>query len=166
MKLGIISDTHGRLTETLRAVELFRRQGVSVVIHCGDIGGPGVVRLFQGLETHFVLGNNDFDRQTLVRVAEETGNTLHGWFGSLELEGRNVCFMHGHDEFLLETETRSGDWNLLCFGHTHQPTCFQHDNTLLINPGAFQRVSVPSVAVMTLPEMTLESFAVLRSYSK
>lgn len=159
-KLGVLSDTHGNLADTLRAVALFRDRGVSTIVHCGDIGGEGIVRAFEGIETHFVYGNMDGENERLRRAAEETGNTLHGWFGSIELEGRRIAFLHGHRGDRFEQEAGSGNWDLLCYGHTHFPALQQRGGTLLLNPGAFQRVAVPRIAVVLLPELTVEGLTV------
>jgi len=161
-KLGVISDTHGLLNETVRAVQLFREHDVQTVVHCGDIGSSAVVRAFQGIETHFVLGNMDGgsmdgERETLQLAAEETGNHFHGWFGSIELSGKRIAFSHGHlPQF--EEELESGNWDLLCFGHTHVASLQIHGSTLLLNPGAFTRVFRPTIAIVTLPDMTVERF--------
>ncbi|MCL2711175.1 MAG: YfcE family phosphodiesterase [Planctomycetaceae bacterium] len=158
-KLGIISDTHGLVDETVRAVRLFREHDVQAIIHCGDIGSSEVVRAFQGIETHFVLGNMDGENATLRLVAEETGNQLHGWFGSMERADKRIAFAHGHlPQF--EQEMESGNWDLLCFGHTHVASLQMHGSTMLLNPGAFKMVPHPTIAIVTLPEMTVERFDV------
>ena len=158
-KLGIISDTHGLLNETVRAVRLFREHDVQMVIHCGDIGSSEVVRAFQGLETHFVFGNMDGESEAFRFAVEETGNHLHGWFGSFELSGKRIAFAHGHlPQF--EQELESGNWDLLCFGHTHVASLQMYGSTLLLNPGAFVRVFRPTIATVTLPDMTVERFDV------
>jgi putative phosphoesterase len=159
-KLGVLSDTHGRLTETLTAVRIFREHGVEKIIHCGDIGGITIIQAFQGIETHFVFGNNDSDLDLLRVAATEYGQTVHDWFGSLEWEYKKICFMHGHRLNQFTTELDSGHWDLMCYGHTHVPQLQMHGNTLLLNPGAFRRVRVPQIAVVTLPELTVESFSV------
>ncbi len=156
--LGIISDTHGQLSTTLQARKLFEEQGVSVVIHCGDIGGEEIVRAFEGIETHFVYGNSDGENELLRQAAEETGNTFHGWYGSLERDGIRVFFLHGHQSERFEAELCSECWNLICVGHTHFPTLQQFGETVLLNPGALYRVPVPRVAVVRLPELEVESF--------
>ena len=156
LKLGIISDTHGTLDETALAVNLFRGHGVQAVIHCGDIGDAAIIKAFQRLESHFVLGNMDKDEETLRTAIEETGNHFHGLFGSIEKLGKRIAFMHGDNTERFERELASGNWDLLCFGHTHVAEVQQRGSTLLLNPGAFIRVSRPSVAVVTLPGMTVE----------
>jgi hypothetical protein len=35
-----------------------------------------------------------------------------------------------------------------------------HGSTLVLNPGAFKRVFRPTIAIVTLPEMTVERFDV------
>ena len=159
-KIGVISDTHGLLNETALAVRLFREQDVETVIHCGDIGGSAVVRAFQGLETHFVLGNMDSDCETLRLAAEETGNTLHGWFGSMERSGKQIAFLHGHRSSQFEQELENGNWDLICFGHTHVASLQMHGSTLLLNPGAFTRVFRPTIAIVRLADLTVERFDV------
>ena len=157
-KLGIISDTHGLLNETMRAVQLFRNHCVQAVIHCGDIGGVEVVKAFQGLETHFVLGNMDSNSKALRTVAEETGNRIHGWFGSIELSDKRIAFLHGHQTEKFEQELESGNWDVICFGHTHVASLAMHGSTMLLNPGAFKRVFRPSVAIITLPDLNVLRF--------
>jgi len=161
-KLGVMSDTHGLLNETVLAVQLFREQNVETVIHCGDIGGGAVVRAFQGLDTHFVLGNMDGDSDSLRLAAEETGNVLHGWFGSMERSGKRIAFLHGHRSVSFEQELESGNWDLLCFGHTHVASLQMHGSTMLLNPGAFTRVFRPTIAIVTLADLTVERFDVWR----
>jgi putative phosphoesterase len=159
-KLGVISDTHGLLNETVLAVQLFRDHAVQTVIHCGDIGSSAIVRAFQGIETHFVLGNMDGEAENLRLAAAETGNHLHGWFGSIERSGKRIAFLHGHQSFQFEQELASGNWDLLCFGHTHVASLQMYGSTLLLNPGAFKRVFRPTIAVVTLSGLTVERFDV------
>ena len=156
--LGVMSDTHGLLNETVLAVRLFQQHNVQTVIHCGDIGGSAVIRAFQGLETHFVLGNIDSDSDTLRLAAEETGNHLHGWFGSIERSDKRIAFLHGHHSSKLEQELESGNWDLLCYGHTHVASLQIHGSTLLLNPGAFKRVFRPTIAIVTLSDLTIKRF--------
>jgi putative phosphoesterase len=156
IKLGVISDTHGELIATTEAVRLFRERGVSVIVHCGDIGGEAVVEAFRGIETHFVYGNTDGEAEFLRDAARRTGNRLHGWFGSLELDGKQIFFLHGHQNVRFDDETESGKWDLICYGHTHIPSLQMFRETILLNPGAFKRVATPTVAIVSLPEMDVE----------
>ena len=155
-KIGIISDTHGLLHETALAVQMFREHDVHTVIHCGDIGSSAVVQVFEGLETHFVLGNMDGDGESLRHAIEETGHHLHGWLGTLEIAGKRITFLHGHRSEEFERELASGNGDLLCYGHTHIASLQMYGMTMLLNPGAFKRVLRPSIAIVTLPELTVK----------
>jgi putative phosphoesterase len=159
-KLGIISDTHGLLNETILAVGCFREHGVQTIIHCGDIGGSAVAQAFQEIETHFVLGNMDSDSENLRLDIEATGNHLHGWFGSIERAGKRIAFLHGHQSDKFGHELENGNWDLICYGHTHVAALQMHNSTMLLNPGAFKRVFRPTIAIVTLPGLTVERFDV------
>jgi putative phosphoesterase len=159
-KIGVISDTHSCLAETQSALQVFNEQKVNVVIHCGDIGSEAVVKAFKGIETHFVFGNCDGENVSYTEVARATGNKMHGWFGSLEYEGKKIAFLHGHQTTRFEEEIESGRWDLICYGHTHSASLQMYGETLVLNPGAFKRVHRPSIAVVSLPEMNVERFDV------
>ncbi len=65
MKIGILSDTHDQVERTARAVAALVGAGAEVLIHCGDITGPAVVRECAGLPSYYVFGNNDYDQDGL-----------------------------------------------------------------------------------------------------
>ncbi|QDT63542.1 metallophosphoesterase family protein [Calycomorphotria hydatis] len=156
MKLAVISDTHGHVPYTTDAVREIERISPDVVIHCGDIGSPDVVHLLTGRPTHFVFGNVDRDTDVLryaIRLAELE---CHDRFGELTLDGINIAFLHGDDEDLLRQTIRSGDYQLVCHGHTHQQRCEKIGDTLVLNPGAMYRASVHSIAIVDLPELSVE----------
>src|SRR5947209_18223018 len=91
MLLGVVSDTHGDIARTRAAVQMLDSLGVEVVLHCGDIGTPDIVAMFAPWPTHFVFGNCDYDRKTLARAIESAGQTCHGNFGELLLEGVRIA---------------------------------------------------------------------------
>lgn len=154
MLIGIISDTHGDLHATEQAVRVFERLGVDVVLHCGDIGSAAVVPLFSAWPTHFVLGN--VDRHDVVRDAIlEAGQTFHDRFGTLELEGRRIALLHGDDATRLSETVQSGQWDLVCHGHTHSASQSLRGETLVLNPGATARTPQSSVATVRLPSLAV-----------
>ena len=65
MLLGVVSDTHGDMERTRAAVTMLESLEVGVVLHCGDIGSPEIIPLFERWPTHFVFGNCDYDREAL-----------------------------------------------------------------------------------------------------
>jgi putative phosphoesterase len=151
INLGIVSDTHGHLENTLNAVRMLQSFSVDVVIHCGDIGSVEIPELFANWRSHFVFGNVDRDEPDLRAAIERAGGRCHGRFGTLELSDLRIAFLHGDDSALLETTVASNDWDLVCYGHTHRAEHHMMNDTLVLNPGAIYRARPHSVTVVSLP---------------
>src|SRR2546423_6824899 len=119
MLIGILSDTHDRLTRTAAAVELLRTEGAAVLIHCGDLTGPEVVRACGGLPAYFVFGNNDADNiPDLLRAIEEVDGVCLEWGGEIALAGKRIAVTHGH----MHTDVRrllATQPDYLLSGHSH-----------------------------------------------
>lgn len=155
MLLGVVSDTHGDLERTRAAVRLLASFEVSEVLHCGDIDTPEIIGLFAPWPTHFVFGNCDHDPGALRAVIEAAGQTCHNRFGSLEIDGLPVAFLHGDDSRLLRSTIADGKWKLVCHGHTHLVRQQWEQDTLVLNPGAVHRANPHSIAVVELPARTV-----------
>jgi hypothetical protein len=155
MYVGVVSDTHGHVPYARAAVRMLESLEVGRVIHCGDIGSPAVVSLFARWPTHFVLGNVDQDEAVLRRTIEAEGQHYHGRFGTLEVAGRQVAFLHGDDERLLQQTISSHRWLLVCHGHTHVAKLWQSGATWVLNPGALYRATPHTIAVVKLPELEI-----------
>jgi uncharacterized protein len=151
MKIGVLSDTHGEVQRVEQARCLLEKRHVSLLIHCGDVGFE-ILPLLKGLRTHFVQGNMDAPNQ-LREAITAPEHTYHGEFGALEIEGRSVAFLHGHDVKLLRDTIHSGQWDLVCCGHSHVYSCHFEGRTLVLNPGALARTSHPSLALVEMPSL-------------
>jgi len=151
MKIGVLSDTHGNVQRVQQAVQIVENTRVSLLIHCGDVGLE-IIPLLKGLRAHFVHGNMD-DPDQLRNAIREPEHTYHGQLGTLEIEGRRVAFLHGHEVKLLRDTIHSGQWDLVCCGHTHVFSSRVDGQTLVLNPGALARTSHPSLAVVEVPSL-------------
>jgi putative phosphoesterase len=160
MRIGVVSDTHGHVQNTARAVRALNDRKVELVIHCGDIGSVDVVQLFAGWTAHFVFGNVDHDERRLRAAIAEAGHVCHERFGELELEGVPIAFLHGDDRERLETTIASGRWRLVAHGHTHKAELYNAGSTLVLNPGALYRAAQHTVAVVELPSLEIEHVCV------
>lgn len=152
MLVAVVSDTHGHTSNTLRAVRMLEQFEIDAVLHCGDIGSPQVVELFAAWPTHFVFGNVDSQWSELRAAIHEAGQTCHEEFGELEWAGLRVAFLHGHDQRRLRQAAQSGEWDVVCYGHTHVAEDHYEGDTLVLNPGALYRATPHSLALVELPE--------------
>ncbi len=148
MRLGIISDTHSRYATVAKALDLLRAHAVEMVLHCGDIEDGQTIRMFEGLPTHFVLGNCDYDVEEVRQAVQEIGATLHEPYGHLDLGGQAIAWLHGDDHRLLRDLESSDHFDYLFYGHTHVAAHRQTGRTQVINPGALHRARVKSFVVL------------------
>ena len=150
MKIGILSDSHDHADRVRRAMELFAGEGVELLIHCGDMTMPDTARLLKAIPTHAVVGNCDPDELALSRALDESRGQFHGLSGQLLLDGVKIAWTHGHDRRLLSHLERCGKWDYVFHGHTHIQRMDRIGTTTVINPGALQRVSIPTIGVLEL----------------
>ena len=156
--LAVLSDTHGHIPFTLEAIREIENRSPDLVIHCGDVGSASVVALFAGRPTRFVFGN--VDDPSLLRFAiRDAGLTCDEEFGELELAGRRIAFLHGDDEYRLRDTIQSGEYDLVCHGHTHKQRWEAVGRTRVLNPGAIVRATPHSLAFVTLSELEVEFVA-------
>ena len=145
MRLGIISDTHGRLDSLV--LEIF--QGVDRILHAGDVGGREILDELQGLApVTTVLGNTDgFPLASSLKQTE-----------ILQLEGESIALTHriGSPAALSDDAMRIVQAHrptMVVFGHTHAPFDRLVGGVRYVNPGAAgpRRFSLPrTVAVMEI----------------
>jgi putative phosphoesterase len=160
MRIGIVSDTHGNRLMVTHALTELRERGITTLLHCGDIDDAETVALFRGFTTHFVFGNCDIDQAALREAMADIGATLHDAFGSVELEGVKLAFTHGDDKALLRDVERSGHYDFLFYGHTHQAEEHHSGSTRVINPGALHRARPKTFLVLDLGSREVESVVV------
>jgi putative phosphoesterase len=138
MNIGIISDTHDNAEATERAIEIFREEGVEIVIHCGDFIAPLIVPYFEEFELHGVLGNNDGDVANLQAAFDSLGgeSQLHGQFADLEFDGLSVAVLHGESKAEVEAIAAGETYDFVCYGHHHERELADDGRTTVLNPGA------------------------------
>jgi putative phosphoesterase len=159
MRIGIVSDSHGRYETVEKALKILDEKGAELILHCGDIDDAETVWLFPG-HTHFVWGNCDTDRASLRQAIYGIGATLHEPFADLELAGKKIAFVHGDNRRLLEGIEYSGHFDYLFYGHTHVAEEHRTGPTRVINPGALQRARPKTCLVLDLETGETESVLV------
>jgi putative phosphoesterase len=187
IKIGLISDPHATVQPVAEALSIFRREGVSQVLCAGDIGGYGdqldeTVALLQASNVLAVRGNHE--QWALQQEVFPGSAASQACFASLPdflaltIEGITLYMVHAEPpdrvmkglrlfdpagavipEVVAEWQQRLRDFNydILILGHTHQVYAERLADTLVINPGSC--CYNHSCAVLTLPQMELEWFA-------
>lgn len=128
MKIGIISDTHGKnycYNSIIKKLDKVDR-----IIHLGDHCADGI-ELANALQVpvDYVRGNCDFTR----KVPDSK---------LLVLDNRKIFITHGHiynvkyglDRLVYKAMEVKAD--LVFFGHTHIPQVFYENGILFMNPGS------------------------------
>lgn len=155
MRIGVISDTHGHLENTRDAVRMLESLDVKRVLHCGDVGSPQIPAMLAAWPTHFVFGNCDHGAELIEmrQAIAAAGLSCHERFGVLELAGRKIALLHSDDVRLFRQVITSDEYDLVCYGHTHQAEHHRMGKTLVLNPGALYRATPHSIAVVDLKTM-------------
>lgn len=133
MKLGIIADSHENMPLIAKAVELFNRQEVDLVLHAGDFISAITAKEFKKLKAKLigVFGNNDGDKLLLQKRFQGIGE-LYDDYHELEIEGRKIVLMH--QPKFLKALIASGKYDLIIYGHTHKVD-IREGQPLVVNPG-------------------------------
>lgn len=155
-KIGIISDTHGQVTRVQQAVIHFDKHEIDTVLHCGDIESLAIPAILRPSPAHFVLGNVDWNSDALAAAIKAAGHLFHGRFGALQIGGRSIALLHGDNARQLSSVTESGEWDVVCTGHTHHPNVQRDGNTVVLNPGALHRAVRYTIAVLDLADLSVE----------
>ena len=143
MKIGIISDTHGRLSSQL--YEIFK--DVECIIHAGDIGNEDVLLDLEVIApVEAVRGNVDFfpgaeklPRKQIVEISGLRFGIIHGD------QLRHPDLVTNLPRVFAEDRV-----NVIIFGHTHRLYYRRQNSLWLINPG------VADPAIDKLPSTVIQ----------
>jgi putative phosphoesterase len=119
MRVGVISDTHGKLPEAVKA----EFAGVDHIIHAGDIGGRWILdELARIAPVTAVRGNNDHDE-----LEWRLNDRL-----VIDLAGRETIVFH--EPSALHGRLPEGV-RIVINGHTHRSRIEHVGDVLYLNPG-------------------------------
>jgi len=163
MKIGIFSDSHDNLTNIRKALSIFSQSKIEVLIHAGDFCSPFVFAEFKVVKAVFsqmyaVFGNNDGDKLMLTKKGQDFclfKEPLH----IVEIGGKKILITHYPE--LAEQIYKTGDYDLVIFGHNHQQKIAGQEK-LLLNPGtcAGYVTNKASIAIVDLETMKAEFIAI------
>lgn len=154
MKIGIVSDSHGKTKRLAAALELLAQRGVEAIVHCGDVSGAAAVELLAlaDAEAYVVAGNMDRHIERLAETAEKCG--VHFAWETIEVplpDGRHLIATHGNDPLVLGALIVGQQFPYVCHGHTHRRRDERIGQVRVINPGALHHPrghQGPAVAIL------------------
>jgi putative phosphoesterase len=137
-----------------KAVALFNAEGVVQVLHAGDIVSPFTFELFRDLQAPFggVFGNNDGDH---LLLRERSAGALHIQPHFVTLDNMRGVIVH--EPPLVKSLARSGDFDLVIYGHTHVPDVHREGTSLVVNPGKAASLNKGRATVVLLETETREA---------
>ena len=144
MLIGIISDTHDNARNLLKAVELFNKKKVGLVIHCGDWVSPFMPDFCNKLRCKIisVFGNNEGDIFRFLKRHEKNKWNIEFERECIEIniDGKKIAAYHGHSKPLLQSLIKSQDYDAVFSGHNHKASVEKKGKTLHVNPGSISGV--------------------------
>lgn len=155
MRICIVSDSHDNRTLLRAAVEEAKGLGAEAVLHCGDVVAPTTLLALQplGLPVHVIHGNNQGDTVAMCSLAQKPDSVVnyYGMDAALELGDRRIFLVHY--PHYAEALALTGDWDVVCCGHDHEPGVRSVENrngdtTWLVNPGTVGGVAARASYVL------------------
>ena len=136
MKIVIISDTHDNKNKLIEFIS-FANENIKadMLIHCGDFSAPFMLTelaKFNG-DVHCVFGNTN-DKFASTQVATKEGINLHGDLANLEIDSKKIGVIHNN--ILGNLLAKSGEFDIVFYGHNHIQKKEKVEKTLLVNPGS------------------------------
>jgi uncharacterized protein len=113
MKIGILSDTHNNAKNLQTALDIFAREGIETLIHCGDMTNVETAKKLAGFQVICVFGNGDIEsgaiRETILALNPENyaGMVYKGKIGAAR-----IAAAHGHMPGMVDELVRCGDVRL------------------------------------------------------
>lgn len=138
MNIAVLSDIHDHIWKLEKVLKQIKERGVESIIFCGDMCAPFTAGILGSakLPTYACLGNVDEDH---IKMKERGGDKIiwtpladeHGY---IELEEKKIAYCHYPK--LAELLAKSGEFDAVFHGHTHDAKNEKVDKTILVNPGA------------------------------
>jgi putative phosphoesterase len=137
MKIGVLSDTHDKLTNLIYVLEFFRERGIETIIHCGDLTGLDMVSHFEGFRVIYTIGNMDYMTGAIKkRLGKMRADNFAGTVFNGKIDGVPLAVTHSHIEGMMESLLQDGNIKWLFHGHTHEKRDEVIRGVRVVNPGA------------------------------
>ena len=159
MILGVVGDTHNRLSNVEKIIDIFNEKNVDKVIHTGDITQAKTLSRFSRLSCPLigVYGNNDLEEEGLKDVAEQNGFNFQLPPFLLKISNKKIAIFHEPEDFKNFLK-KDPSIQLIIHGHTHRYRNENIGKVKIINPGECAGIirGKNSVGTLNLEELSFE----------
>lgn len=137
MQIAVLSDIHDNIWNLEKVLHAINGK-VESIICLGDFCAPFITPKIAALNVpiYACLGNNDEDQIGLLKM----GGEMFKWtflaeeYGQIELGSKKLAYCHYPK--LGELLAKTGNYDAVFHGHTHNAVIEKNGRTLLVNPGA------------------------------
>ena len=137
MKIGVLSDTHDNLSNTVAVLDAYRERGIGTIIHCGDLTSPDMVPHFEGFRVILTIGNMDHTTGAVrKRLEKMRADNFVGMVYKGKLGGVPIAATHSHVDGKIMELVREGRYQWIFHGHTHEKRDEVVQGVRIVNPGA------------------------------
>jgi uncharacterized protein len=143
--VGLIADTHG----LLRPAAVQALQGSDRIIHAGDIGKAEVLEALRRVAPVTAVRGN-IDKGAWAQALPTSEAVQIGQVGVYIL----------HDLQALDLVPEAAGFRVVVSGHSHQPSIWQRNGVLFVNPGSAgpRRFALPvSLALLEVQDASVEA---------
>lgn len=153
MKIGIVSDTHGKVDTSIEALK--KIADLELIIHLGDYADDAKkIEEEMNIDVIYVRGNCDYKD---IDVELEK---------MIEILGKKIFITHGHNYDVkngvskLFYRGKELNADIILYGHSHMSTKVEHEDILILNPGSSgepRSGSKGSIALIEISEKDIKS---------
>lgn len=159
MKIAIFSDAHDNIWNLKAALSAIH--DCDALLYCGDLCSPFIIPLMAqrfSKDIHIVFGNNDGDTYRITQNAAGFPQVhLYGEVFKKVMDGKSFAMNH-YPEIATEL-AKTGEFDVVCYGHDHLRHESRSGKTLLVNPGTLMGYN-PKPPGGTPPEDVVPTFAI------
>ncbi len=156
MRVAVVSDSHDNLEKIRKTAEIVNEKEVELLIHCGDFVSPFAVKeLLNLIKCDFfgVFGNNDGEVAGLLKVS---GGLIEKPPATRIIDGQRFAIMH--EPLFVDSLAKSGDFDFILYGHTHEVDTRLIDGCQIVNPGELcgYLTGKSTFAILDIQKLTVE----------
>lgn len=166
--IGLISDTHDNVENIKKAISIFKKHKIDLMIHTGDIVAPFTLTFFQNYKIPkiFIRGNNDGDVVKIKSFLVKEIVPDFPYQKVLDIDNKKIILVHGHQNERIDRALQNQKYDYLIHGHSHLLRDQTVGRTRIINPGAQYYKTTNTVAILEPSSDILEVINVITGKTK